>query len=265
MSEYTPISKVADSFDIKAGDFINLSSDVMALAFITKKNEGEFDPNKVLDSFIEKLTPEGTLIVPTFNFDFSNKGFFDYKNTKCTTGALGNAALERGDFKRTWHPMHSYAVWGKYQDEICSMNNLNSFGEDSPFAFMIEKNAIQLLLGCDYQRGMTFVHHVEFKANVPYRFFKEFTGTYVDENGNSLTKRVEYPARYYEYGSVEKFNRIGEILEEHGVSEKKYFNGILSYQVDLAKSYPYIYDDIINNRCANLYDFSISRDEIWKN
>ena len=110
MKQYKNISEIAQSFGVTKGDFIYLSSDIMALAFITKKNEGIFDANKIIDCFIDEITEEGTLVIPTFNFDFSNIGFYDIKKTKCTTGALGNVALERPDFKRTRNPMHSFAV-----------------------------------------------------------------------------------------------------------------------------------------------------------
>ncbi|MBQ9590342.1 MAG: AAC(3) family N-acetyltransferase [Butyrivibrio sp.] len=261
--KYISINNIAREFEIKKGDIINLSSDILALAYIAKNKEGTFDANNILDSFIDCIGSEGTLLVPTFNFDFSNKGFYDYKNTKCTTGALGNIALERSDFKRTWNPMHSYAIWGKYKDELCSIQNLNSFGQDSPFAWMYKNNAIQILLGTDYQRGMTFVHYVETKEKVPYRFHKEFTGTYVKADGTSSTITIEYPAKYLEYGSVEKFNRIGQILEKNGVSHQYVINGIQCYKMNLADCYPFIQNDILYNQCRNLFDFKIEREKIW--
>ncbi len=261
---YVSPSEVADALCVEKGDFINLSSDIIALAYLWKKKEESFDINLVIDSFIEKLSEEGTLIIPTFSFDFSNKGYYDYVNTMCTTGAIGNAVLKRGDFKRTWNPMHSYAVWGKYKDELCAMRNLNSFGEDSPFKFMMDNGAQQVLLGTDYQRGMTFVHYVETKEHVPYRFHKEFTGVYVDEFGKKNELTIEYPARYYEYGSSEKFNRIGAILECKGISKEYDINGVKCHKMILKDCYPIIQDDVINNKCRNLYDFQIDRSEIWK-
>ena len=37
MEQYKNISEIAQSFGVTKGDFIYLSSDIMALAFITKK------------------------------------------------------------------------------------------------------------------------------------------------------------------------------------------------------------------------------------
>ena len=111
---------------------------------------------------------------------------------------------------------------------------------------------------------MTFVHYVEYMADVPYRFSKEFTGTYTEESGRKLQRTYQYPARKLELGSVEKFNRIGRKLEEQGAAESCELNGILVKKVLLAESYPIIYEDAKYNMCRNLYDFNRERELIWK-
>lgn len=263
MSDYISYTEIPRIIGLKKGDRVYLSSDILMLSFLAMKNGEKFDLDKLLDSFIEAIGIEGTLLIPTFNFDFSNKGFYDYKNTMSTTGALGNAALKRDDFKRTKHPMHSFSVWGKDKEYLCAIENLNSFGPDSPFAYMKDKNVIQVMLGTDYQRSMTFVHYAETCAKVPYRFHKEFTGTYVDENGKENTVTYEYPARVLEYGTHEMFNRIGEILEQKGISKKYDVNGVVINKCMLGDSFDTIYDDAANNMCRNLYDFDADRDMIW--
>lgn len=262
---YIPYEQIASCLQIQTGDRVYLSSNIMQLAFLAMQHGEQFSPDRLIDSFQQILSPEGTLLIPTFHFNFSNHGIYDYCNTPCSTGALGNAALKRADFKRTLHPMHSFAVWGKDQSLLCFMENRNSFGDDSPFGYMLEKNVIQIMLGADYQQCMTFVHFVERQADVPYRFYKEFTGTYTDANGISNTRTYEYPARYLEMGSVEKFNRIGKILEEKSISKKILINNLPVIRVPLADSYPIIYEDAKNNMARNLYDFNCPREHIWKN
>ncbi len=263
MADYISYTEIPKIIGLKKGDRVYLSSDILMLSFLAMKNGEKFDLDKLLDSFIEAIGDDGTLLIPTFNFDFSNKGFYDYKNTMSTTGALGNAALKRDDFKRTKHPMHSFSVWGRDKEYLCAIENLNSFGPDSPFAYMKEKNVIQVMLGTDYQRSMTFVHYAETCAKVPYRFHKEFTGTYVDASGKESTVTYEYPARVLEYGTHEMFNRIGEILEQKGISKKFDVNGVVINKCMLGDSFDTIYEDAANNMCRNLYDFDADRDMIW--
>lgn len=261
---YISYKKIPSELNLKPGDVIYLSSDILALAWTAVQNGESFEAEELIDSFQRQITEEGTLIIPSFHFNFSNKGSYDYWNTPSSSGALGNTALKREDFRRTKHPMHSFCVWGKGQEILCEMENLNSFGADSPFAWMHENHAVQVMLGTDYQRSMTFVHYVEYMADVPYRFPKEFTGTYTEESGRKMQRTYQYPARKLELGSVEKFNRIGRKLEEQGAAESYEISGILVKKVMLAESYPIIYEDAAYNMCRNLYDFSGERELIWK-
>lgn len=263
MGDYISYLEIAKSLGIKPGDKVYLASNIMPVAFIASQNGETFEPNKLIDSFKEAVTEKGTLLIPTFHFDFSNKGVYDYRNTPCFTGALGNAVLKRDDFKRTKHPMHSFCVWGADKDRLCNMDNLNSFGDDSPFGYMLSENVIQVMLAADYQQCMTFVHFVERRADVPYRFFKQFTGDYTDENGVTTTRTYEYPARYLEMGSVEKFNRIGAILEQKGISKKEEINGYPVIITRLGDCYDTIYEDAKNNMASNLYDFNCTREDVW--
>lgn len=260
---YLPYQEIAAAVGIRRGDRVYLSSDVLALAWTAKQHGEHFSADALIDSFQKQITEEGTLLIPTFHFDFSNQGSYDYRNTPCTAGALGNAALQRADFKRTAHPMHSFCVWGRDQKMLCAMHNSNSFGCDSPFAYMHHNHVIQIMLGTDYQRSMTFVHYVEAMADVPYRFLKSFTGTYIDENGTASIRTYEYPARNLSLGSTEQFNRIGQRLEEAGIAQRFVINGISIQKVDLTESYPLIYHDAAYNRCRNLYDFTTDRAQIW--
>ncbi len=186
--KYISYREIAAAAGVRPGDKLCLSSDILAIAFIAGENGEKFSADELLNSFQRQLTPRGTLLIPAFNFSFSDRGMYDYRKTPSLAGALGNAALKRNDFRRTAHPMHSFCVWGKDKELLCAMQNRDSFGKDSPFAYMHRENVIQIMLGTDYQRSMTFVHYVENMAHVPYRFYKQFTGIYVDGNGSELGK-----------------------------------------------------------------------------
>ena len=261
---YLSYKFIAAAIGLQRADRVYLSSDLLALAQTARLHGEAFSADALIDSFQEQITKEGTLLIPTFHFDFSNQGFYDYTNTPCTTGALGNAALKRADFQRTAHPMHSFCVWGRDQALLCAMQNSNSFGCDSPFAYMHQQNVIKVMLGTDYKRSMTFVHYAETCAEVPYRFLKQFTGTYVAKDGTASVRTYEYPARYLELGSTEQFNRIGQILEARGIAQSCQINGIPVKKVRLSDSYPIIYQDAKYHMCRNLYDFTLAREQIFQ-
>lgn len=261
MNEY---EKIVSQFNLQKGDRIWLSSELIKLVLLLKKKQIKFDGNELINAFQNSVGKEGTILIPTFSFDFSNKKHYDILHTKGTTGALGNLALQRDDFKRTKHPMHSFMVWGKDKELVTSMDNKNSFGLDSPFGYCIRNHVRQVILGTDYVHAVTFIHYAEATCNVPYRFAKSFTGEYVTENGETEIKTYDYAARKPEIQPEEVFNKMGNILETEGVSKKIDIDGLECYLVDLAKSYPIICKDIIENKCRNIYDFNIAREEIFK-
>jgi aminoglycoside 3-N-acetyltransferase len=256
--------ELLESLKVKKGERIWLSSEIIKLALVFRKEGVKFDADRLFDAFKDALGEEGTLIVPTFCFDFSNNGVYDYKNSGCTTGALGNCALKREDFKRTKHPLHSFAVWGKDQKLLCEMDNKHAFGEDSPFEYCRANNVRQIMLGTDYVHGMTFVHYAETRCHVPYRFAKSFTGEYITSARVSETRTYDYAARRLDVGTSEEFNRIGAILEEKGIARKLEFKGIVSYEAYLRDAYPVICEDILHNQCRNIYDFTVSREELFE-
>ena len=258
--------EIVDQFGLQTGDIIWLSSDITRTAFFIRSMLKEkFDAGKLIAQFQEAVGETGTIMLPTFNYDFSNNGIYDYVNSKGITGALGNIALEQCGFKRTTHPLHSFAVWGKDADYLVGMNNSHSFGKDSPFGYCAEKNVTQVMLGTDW-RSMTFVHYAETICEVPYRFPKTFTGTYIDENGNKEQRSYDYAARDLNVGTTERFERIWEILRDKGVAKDYMFmDKIESHVVKLGDSLPIICDDILHNKCRNIYDFSVDRDSLFEN
>ena len=256
-------NRLVEQFHISSGDRIWLSSELIKMIFELKKKGIRFDGSALIDAFQEALGVEGTIMIPTFSFEFSNKGYYDIVNSKGTTGVLGNIALERKDFRRTQHPMHSFAVWGKDMEELVGMTNNNSFGSDSPFGYCVGKHVKQIIIGTDYTHAMTFVHYAEVICNVPYRFFKSFTGKYTNIYGVEEKRTYVYAARKLEIEPKEVFNRIGAILEKKGISQKIIINGLECYCIDLAASFPIICDDIINNQCRNIYEFNIERELIF--
>lgn len=257
-------NEIVQALKIKEGDRIWISSDVIGITMQWRKHGIKFDGNNLINSFQDAVGAKGTIMIPTFCYDFSNKGYYDYRNSKCCTGAIGNISLKREDFNRTLHPMHSFTVWGRDREKLLRMNNKHAFGDDSPLAYCLSANVKQVILNTDYASALTFVHYAETKCDVPYRFHKVFKGTYVDCDGNASAREYDYAARKLEWDPVEKINRIGDVLEKYGVAETVIHDGIPCHIVDLAEAFPIICKDINENKCKCLYDFSIDREQVFK-
>ena len=183
LNNYVGYKDIISQIDIKEGDIICVSSDVLRLICVCRENNEKFDPNTFIDTIIKKIGDKGTLLFPTTNWGFCKGTAFDYYHTLSQVGAINNVALKRKDFKRTKHPIYSFVVWGYDQDYLCNLNNISAWGADSPFAYLYERRAKNFVIGIDYKDGIPLFHYVEEKVGVSYRFFKDFTAPYIGENG----------------------------------------------------------------------------------
>lgn len=182
---YVPYTDIIGRLPVAAGDILVVSSDVLRLALAGRQHGEAFDCNRFIDSILAKVGAAGTVLFPTFTWEFSNHRRFDARKTPSLMGALSNAALKRPDFRRTRHPLHSFAVGGAKQDELCALDNVSSWSDDSPFGWLRRAGARNLFVGIDYKLAFTFDHYAEQTVGVDYRYHKVFTGSYVDWDGQA--------------------------------------------------------------------------------
>jgi aminoglycoside 3-N-acetyltransferase len=246
LSGYISYERIVDYLDINEGDVLLVGSDITLLGLSAYYKGEQFVPNRFIDSIIRKIGQNGTLLFPTYNWGFCKGETFDYKNTVSRTGSLSNAALKRKDFVRTKHPIYSFAVWGRDKEKLYNMNNISSFGSDSPFAYLKENDAKMLIIGVSYQNSFTFMHHVEEMEEAPYRYLKNFTGKYIDEKGEESVRTYSMFVRDLELGVITRFDLENE-MKENGVAKHYTINNIEIINVDLKKAYTVIKNDIINN------------------
>ena len=232
---------------IKSGDVIFVSSDITRIAFDCHRRGIDFSADLLIDEIIDMIEDDGTLIFPTFNWDFCRGQTFDYHNTISKVGTLTNVALKRADFKRTRHPIYSFAVHGKHTDLLCSMDNKSSFGSDSPFAFFYEAGAKNLMIDVDYQKSATFVHYVEENIGVEYRFMKDFTAGYIDSEGVFSTRTYSMYVRYLDKEVNVTINPMHEIFVANGAVVETEYNGRVIRLVDMRAAYYLVEQDIVNN------------------
>lgn len=257
MGDYIKLRELAANLGLKKGDNVFVTSDVKQLLYDLIQHEDETDLNILIDGIIDIIGEDATLVFPTFNWSFCKGVAYDYHKTPCKTGSLGKLALARDDFRRTKHPIYSFAVWGKGQKEMCEMDNKSSFGYDSPFTYMTEHNFINLFIDKDCQHSFVYVHYVEEQEGpTPYRYLKDFHADYTDEFG--VTKPATYSM------NVRDLDKDVEILiypyepemEEKGILHRFYINGIEYKRIDLKASYPIIAEDVRHNRSRKLCSYT---------
>ncbi len=186
-------------------------------------------PQIVVDALLDILGNSGTLIVPTFNFSFSNNNpIFDIKNTISEMGIISEIVRKNIQSNRTIDPVYSFAILGKLKETLGTITYDNSYGRDSMFAKLREYNAKILMIGSSYTESMSFFHHIEEMQKVDYRYTKEFCGQFVNESGIISPCQISFRVRNLELGVKAEGNKIGVILEnEKIVKIKKIGNSIV--------------------------------------
>lgn len=245
---YVSYLQIVDQLDIQAGDKLFISSDVSKIAYTCRVHGEVFDGNLFIDSIIRRLGSKGTLIFPTFNWGFCRGIAFDYHQTKSETGVLSQIALKRSDFKRTRHPIYSFAVWGHDQEWMVNMENTDSFGPDSPFALLASRRFKNLFIDVDYDSSATFVIHCEQMAGVPYRYSKQFTAEYRDEFGVTTERTYSMYVRDLDQQVISKCNDMHSLYVTQGCAQEFHINDSSYVMLALHEAYDLVEQDIVHNR-----------------
>lgn len=183
---------------LENGDMVLIHSALSGFLKRYKERNIIITPDDIIDSFIEAVGENGTLIFPTFNFEFTKGAAFDIRNTKSETGALTEAARLRKDSIRTGHPLFSFAVIGKNINEFTGLYNFSAFGKDSPFGILHRHNGKIAVLDLGGEKCSTFYHYVEEMENAPNRYHKIFRGPYIDYDGKEDVREFNLYARNLE-------------------------------------------------------------------
>lgn len=173
-------------------------------------------PQAVLESFVEAAGPDGTLLFPLFNFDFTKGIPFDIRSTPSQMGALTESARLHPAAVRSGHPIYSFAIIGP-QARKFDVDNYSGYGADSPFGILRQLDGKMGVLDLDDLNSMTFYHHIEEMHGVPYRFNKKFTGDYTDANGVTSRRTYGLFVRDLDKGVTTDVNPMGEVLWQEGL------------------------------------------------
>ena len=181
----------------------------------------EGGPQTVIDALLDVIGPEGTLIMPTFNYDFLKGIPWDFRTTPSQMGVLTELVRTDPRAKRMHHAIYSMSAIGKHADELVAHRTNDCFGETTIFKKFRDWDAKILILGLPYSKSITFLHHCEQAAGVDYRFLKEFKGTAIDAQGKLHEESYTMFARDVERGVVLDFEPIGALLDSQVVTRRQ--------------------------------------------
>lgn len=240
---------------LRKGDCVYVVSDMLELAKTEKARGQRLDLDGLIEGLQEILGQEGTLLFPTFNWDFCKGVGFDYHRTPARTGALPKAALKREDFTRTSHPLYSFAVWGGRREELVRNRSIDSFGPGTIFESLFCWEAKVLAIGLPALSGVTYIHHVEQTVGVPYRYHKEFTADYTDADGTCGQRTCRMYVRDLEMDPrhIDGFRPLEEKMRREGAVLTAHYGTVPCHMLEISALDRAVRKDILENDSANMY------------
>ncbi len=253
--------KTCTELGVSKGDIIYISSDVTHLTLdavrkcsIRGKSGMDEFYGQFVDALQEMVGDTGTLLIPMFTWSFCRGIPYDVKTTQGEVGVLGNWVLNnRTDFLRTEHPLYSFMVWGRDADELKAMHNRTAWGQDSPFAYLHRQGGKNLIIDVSLGGSFTFLHYVEQTIGVPHRYYKDFHGEFVDENGNKEERTYTMFVRDLDIESRQV--TPDDCLVKAGAAKKSQYGPSTIQLVELKDAFGFVEDDLRNNNGNNWYDF----------
>lgn len=256
------LESLLNKFKIKKGDKIIVSSDLLRLMLKSKKKEINFDANNLIDILKKKIGKKGTLFIPTFNWDFFKGKSFHLNKSVSHSGSLGNIALKRKDFLRSFNPIYSFAITGRDKEKICNQKHVDCFSLNSPFGYLIKNKGKNLFIDLHYKNldenlfiGFPFHHVIEQAVRVPYRYKKEFKGFYF--NSKNIKKKLKI--KFYAHDLKLKYRvfirrKLYNELKKKKIIQNEKFHGINFDLLNIKKTY-----DILKRDLSTKMNFFIKK------
>ena len=175
------ISAALADLGLAAGDTVHVHSGLRQ-ALAAQGTTRDQKLGTIVDG-IAGAVPGGTVVMPTFSYSFTKGEDFDIATTPSTgVGLLPEFFRGREGVRRTTDPLFSAALMGPvdrdWERRLFSIRDVDCFGEGSIFDYLYAINAKLLFFGVPATAN-TYVHYIEQRLAVPYRYFKDFTGRVV--------------------------------------------------------------------------------------
>ena len=176
---------------VKPGDIIIMHSSLSKIGWTVGGSVA------VIKAIMEILTPNGTLVMPTFTGANSEPSKWENppvpKNWWVTIrnempafdpnitptrgmGIIVETFRNWPGVSRTNHPISSFAAWGKHANYILDNHDLEAdLGEETPLSRLYELNGSILLLGVTHENN-TSLHLAEYRSEFPGKKY-DITGS----------------------------------------------------------------------------------------
>lgn len=240
------IEKTLKKIGIEKGDIILVHSNTDPVLKLKYSGRWKNPLDLLKECFLNVLGPTGTLVAPTFNYDFCKGKFYSHEKSRSQVGIFTKYILLDNRSYRSFHPIFSFAAIGPDAKNICDNISKSSFGKESVFHKLHKLNAKIVFFNVSFE-FCTFIHYVEQSISVDYRFLKYFKGN-VEKNGIVWEDSFDFYVRYLNRNVITYFARLENYLESKGKINKVFL--FKKYPILLAKTddiYQAVKEKLIKN------------------
>jgi aminoglycoside N3'-acetyltransferase len=216
-----------NALGLRAGDDAIVHASLIGLGRV-RGHIASVVPQAIVRCLLDYLGPSGTLAMPAFNFDFCKGVAFDRQRTPSVhMGQLAETLRTWPGSRRSRHPLQSISAVGSRAEEYCEDSGERPFADDSAFGRLLRRDAWVVLLGINFQAA-SFIHAAEERVGVPYRYWKEFRGRYVD-NGREHDHRCWMYARDLHLDPQLDMARVeAELIERRQLARERLGGGAVT-------------------------------------
>jgi len=208
---------------VQKGDVIMVHSDIKSFGRLATSDR-DFLLQNLVDAIKESVGNNGTIIMPTFTYNFFKSKPYDTTNSKSAVGVLTEYFRKQPDVSRTLHPTHCVAIFGRRKNEILSVGK-GTFDRDSIFGKLHKINCKFIFLGAPF-RICTFIHYIENMHKVPYRYMKKFRGRIIADGKEYEDEFLVYCKYFFFFNTM--LGLENHLLKKGMLKEVKVGYGIIS-------------------------------------
>jgi aminoglycoside 3-N-acetyltransferase len=168
------IRRILERAGLTSGDIVLGHFSLSRFGYI----EGGADA--LIDTLLDVLGPEGTLMMPTFTCSWIGRPPFDPARTPSGVGAVTDRFWRRTGVRRSDHPTHSFAAAGKQAAHLLEGHDASKppFSKDGPLGRLADADGRILLFAP--KENNTVMHAGEYWSGIPY---VDFVCPVVSEGG----------------------------------------------------------------------------------
>jgi len=186
---------------------------VMCHSFLASLGRLTPGPEIVVETLLDRLGPEGTLVAPAFTYSYFNGATYDPNASPSTVGVLGDLVRMAPGAVRSLDPNFSMAAIGAQARRLMARESLYSFGPESIYQKLMDADLWLLLIGVDFTAVSLFMH-LERMAGVAYRYEKRFDGVTV-VGGELHADSAYHFVRDEKMAVISHRQPVGSLIEEH--------------------------------------------------